>query len=213
MLKLHQVCWFSHVAQYVCCTVLLQTIFSTLLCTSMLYTVLCYIFVLRQLRLVFLNFKLFGKLEGWKLSFTKQPVWKSYCGYKLNRSPGTRLKWRVWWQRKMWANKKTTCDKTTCLKFKSEFLYVSIVIHKQLNYLCHVLSPPKQVSNVIKKWPAKWDHEDSMAKADCLVLFEIVSPAHTWRVHHAVLPCDNFLQLRDKKHIDPWSMLGEWIII
>ena len=34
---------------------------------------------------------------------------------------------------------------------KSEFLYVSIVIHKQLNYLCHVLSPPKQVSNVIKK--------------------------------------------------------------
>ena len=123
-------------------------------------------FVLRQLRLVFLNFKFFGKLEGWKLSFTKQPVWKSYCGYKLNRSPGTRLEWRVW-QRKMWANKKTTCDETTCLKFERVSFCMS-VIHQQLNYLCHVLSPPKQVSNVIKKWPAKWDHEDSMAKADCM---------------------------------------------
>ena len=63
---------------------------------------------------------------------------------------------------------------------KSEFLYVSIVIHKQLNYLCHVLSPPKQVSNVIKNdqlngiMKIQW-----LRQTACLVLFEIVSPFHT----------------------------------
>ena len=116
---------------------------------------------------VYFNFKFFGKLEGWKLSFTKQPVWKSYCGYKLKHSQGTHLEWRVW-QRKMWANEKT-CDKKQHAWNSKEWVFVCQYSNTQTTELpvpCPI--PTKTGSNVIKKWPAKWDHEDSMAKADCM---------------------------------------------
>ena len=91
----------------------------------------------------------------------KQPVWKSYCmqlQYKSlpgnsSRNYGEYGNARCEWTRKQHARKQHAWNS------KQWVLYVTIVIHKQLNYRCHVLSPPKQVSNAIKKW----DHEDSMA--------------------------------------------------